>query len=222
MSTPQESVSTAEPRRQRLLDRLGVLLAVLLGLGAVATAFAAYQGEIYSGDSLVSINQSLRSTQESSLRAIEGNQELAKDTAIFLEYVRATRPPPDLELIAYYRESIFDDNLLAGIEWWEDSDALTPFVPENPRYEQPELEEATALAGQARRQFDRAIELDDKGDQFVLYTVLFATSLFLYGIASVSGQLRLKVATMAIGAVVFLLSVGLLAGTYFSGPQPFT
>jgi hypothetical protein len=40
-------------------ERLQVLLAVLLGAAALATAWAAYRGDLYSGDSVILLNQRL-------------------------------------------------------------------------------------------------------------------------------------------------------------------
>jgi hypothetical protein len=208
-----------EERTQRIKDRLEILLAVLLGLAALATAFAAYQGDLYGGDSVVKLNDSVRATAQASQKVIEGNQAFTQDVELFLEFAKLAQRKEDVGVGQYFRDSLMDENMQKALSWWsDDKDAQTPFEEGSP-YVRTEYVEAEKLERQARSDFDLAIDLDNKGDSFMLYTVLYASALFLYGIASVARQLKVRYATMTVGFIIFLLATGMMLNTYFSGPD---
>ena len=193
-------------------DRFDVVLAVLLGLAAVATAFAAYKAELRDGDSIKAFNEGIRATDQASQQVTEGNQQFSQDQAQFLEYAKAAHQD-DTELVAYLRTSLMSKELVAGIEWWENQDdegPNTPFVDENPRYRIAAYEEAERLDSVADRKFETAVDKDDDGDRYTLITVILATALFLYGIASVARVATVKLGTAAAGATIFVVAVVLL------------
>lgn len=192
-------------------DRFDVVLAVLLGLAAVATAFAAYKAELRDGDSIKAFNEGIRATDKASQQTTEGNQQFAQDQAQFLEYAKAAQQD-DTELVAYLRTSLMSEELVAGIEWWENDkgDANTPFVDENPKYAIAAYGEAERLDKQAGQRFEEAVDKDDEGDRYTLITVILATALFLYGIASVARVTTVKLGTAAAGAAIFLIALVLL------------
>jgi hypothetical protein len=146
-------------------DKVEVLLAILLGIAAVATAFAAFKASLIGDEVISNYNQGIRKVDEASQLYNEGNQYLAQDQAVFLEYVKAAQVG-DTELADYIRETLMSEELYNGLGWWEASaDATTPFVPENPDYYLPQFDQAIALDEEVDEHFTAAADADEESDR---------------------------------------------------------
>jgi hypothetical protein len=190
--------------------RWEIMIASLLGLAAIATAFAAYQAELKDGDSIKNFNEGIRSVSDANQAYLEGNQQFVQDQGLFLEYAKAANnDDPDL---AEYMKTLMSKELVAGIDWWQNTknDADTPFVDENPKYSIPAYATGEELTKKTDAQFKSAKQLDEDGDRFTLITVILAATLFLYGIAAVSKNHTVRYGTAGMGFGIFLLSVVLL------------
>jgi hypothetical protein len=204
---PQPQKDENGGQRER---RWEIAIASLLGLAAIATAFAAYQGSLKDGDSINDFNEGIRSVSDSNQAYIEGNQQFVQDQGLFLEYAKAANnDDPDL---AEYMKTLMSKELVAGIDWWQNTknDADTPFVDENPKYSIPAYATGEELTKKTNAQFKSAKQADKDGDRFTLITVILAAALFLYGIAAVSKNHTVRYATAGIGFAIFVLSLGLL------------
>jgi hypothetical protein len=210
------TTESAEPRpangeKNGPSHRWEILIATLLGLAAVATAFAAYQAELNDGDSIKNFNEGIRSVSDANQAYLEGNQQFVQDQALFLEYAKAANN--DDPGLAEYMKTLMSEELRKGIDWWQNTknDADTPFVDENPEYSIPAYATGEQLTKKTDAQFKAARDFDEDGDRYTLITVILAAALFLYGIAAVSKNHTVRYATAAIGGSIFLLSLVLLA-----------
>ena len=112
----------------------------------------------------------------------QGNQTLAQDQQIFIQYATATQENK-VDLSEYLRTSLMRPELVEAVDWWiDDEDAVTPFDEDetNP-YVIAEFAEAEAKQKEAEKLYDEGAEADEVGDQFELSTVLFALTLFFGG-----------------------------------------
>jgi hypothetical protein len=195
----------------RRSHRWDLIIAALLGLAAVATAFAAYQAELKNGDSIKAFNEGIRAVSDSNQAYIEGNQQYVQDQALFLEFAKAANA--DDTGLAEYMTSLMSEELQAGIKWWQrdDVDADTPFVDENPDYSIPAYATGEELLKKTDAKFEQAKDLDEDGDRYTLITVILAAALFLYGISAVSKNWTVRYATAGIGITILVVSVALFA-----------
>lgn len=198
-------------------EKLQIVLAVLLGAAALATAWAAYRGELYSGDSVILLNRSTQTSDRASQAFNAAETVFVQDLNLFTEFAIAAQDPATSDNATYLKETLMRPQLVKMVEWWaETGDEIeSPFVPQDPHFVAPtQSREGRALRQRARQEFTRARELDDAGDEYVLYTVIFAASLFLYGIASVAASRRVLFASMGVGAVLFVAGlIGLISTT---------
>ena len=186
-----------------------IVVASLLGIAALATAFAAYKASLDDGNSLQQYNQGVALTDKASQAYNEGTQELVQDQALFLEYVKAVQTD-DEELAAYVQTSLMSDNLRAAVEWWADQpgdEYQTPFVDENPKYMIESYGVADDLDKQAETAFNLGQRYDNRGDRYTLVTVILAAALFLLGIAAVARAWVIKYGFTFIGAVFLIGSM---------------
>ena len=209
-----------EIRPEGKSERLQILLAILLGLAALATAWAAYRGDLYSGDSVILLNRSTQTTDRASQAFNQAETVFVQDVNLFTQFAVAAQR--DRQTATYLKETLMRPQLVRMVEWWaETGDEIeSPFVSQDPHFTPPgQSLNGRKLRAQAASEFERARELDDTGDSFVLYTVIFAAALFLYGIASVAASRNVMFAAMAIGAVLFVVGVVGLVSTMSGAPK---
>ena len=198
-------------------ETLQILLAVLLGAAALATAWAAYRGELYSGDSVILLNRSTQTSDRASQSFNAAETVFVQDVNLFTQFAIAAQSPATSDNATYLKETLMRPALVKMVEWWAETgdEVESPFVKQDPHFVAPTANpRGRALRDQAREEFSRARELDDTGDEYVLYTVIFAASLFLYGIASVAASRKVMFASMGVGGVLFVAGlVGLVSTT---------
>ncbi len=198
-------------------ETLQVVLAVLLGAAALATAWAAYRGELYSGDSVILLNRSTQVSDRASQAYNAAETVFVQDVNLFTQFAIAAQDPATEDNAAYLKETLMRPQLVKMVEWWAETgdEVESPFVKQDPHFVAPtQSREGRALRTEARAEFRRARELDDTGDEYVLYTVIFAASLFLYGIASVASSRKVLFAAMGVGGVLFVAGlIGLISTT---------
>jgi hypothetical protein len=187
-----------------------VVVAILLGVAALATAFAAYKASLDGGSAIQSYTDGIALTDRSSKANNQGTQELVRDQQIFLEFVKSTQTN-DESLAAYIQTTLMSQNLRSGVEWWADqpdNDKYpTPFTPDNPKYNIAAYAEASKLDQQAKDSFAAGQRHDNRGDRYTLVTVILAAALFMLGIAAVARAWVVKLGFMLLGAAFLVGSL---------------
>ena len=205
----------------RKSEGLQILLAVLLGAAALATAWAAYRGELYSGDSVIMLNRSTQTSDRASQAFNAAETVFVQDVNLFTQFAIAAQDPATEDNATYLKETLMRPRLVRMVEWWSETgdEIESPFVRQDPHFVAPTQDpRGRRLRAQAAGEFRQARELDDTGDSYVLYTVIFAASLFLYGIASVASSRRVLVAGIGVGAVLFVAGLVGLISTSIGAP----
>jgi hypothetical protein len=203
-------------------ERLQVILAVLLGAAALATAWSAYRGELYSGDSVILLNRSTQTSDRASQQFNAAETIFVQDVGLFTQFAIAAQDPATRDNATYLKETLMRPQLVKMVEWWaETGDEIeSPFVKQDPHFVAPsQAPEGRRLRAQAASEFKQARELDDTGDEYVLYTVIFAASLFLYGIASVASSRKVLFSSMSVGAVLFVIGLIGIISTSSGAPK---
>jgi hypothetical protein len=213
---------TGESVRAGLPERLQILLAVLLGFTALLTAWAAYRGDLYGGDSLIRFNEAVQLTDQSGQAYNEFNQNLVEDTNTFLQFAIAAQDDSAKgTATTEYIKTLFRSEFVPAVEWWADKTDKynTPFVAENPEYRSVALSQSEKLDKQAKVKFAEGKNLDDTGDSYVFWTVVLAASLFLFGIAGVTSARAVFWGAAGVGVVLLTVSVIGLIGVTSGAPH---
>jgi hypothetical protein len=191
-------------RRENLLE---LLVAVLLGLAAVATAWAAYQSSQYGGQVLEHFSQANLNISNANAYYSEGDQTYLEDQILFVEYSKAVNQGDD-DLANYLHDSLMSTELASAVDWWQRPENIdtydSPFVDENPNYTISAYDDATALEDDTDAAFKGGQDAGATGDKFSLITVLLAGSLFVLGITNSFRITSMRIATIAIGATLFI------------------
>lgn len=190
-----------------------MIAAILLGLAALLTAYAAWQSANAGGDAVNGCLESNKlTTQAADLNGL-GDQEDATNQALFLQYILAEQAGnPE---ISEYVLGLFNEDAQETVAAWaelpEDESPPTPFHADNPGYTNSAYDEAAELTDQADKAFAAAADSDEKGGKFDIATVFLAVTLFFAGIATLFKEDKIQYA--------LLLAAGLLlaGGTVAQG-----
>ena len=196
--------------RSTFKDRVEQIIAVMLGLAAIITAWTAFQSSQLGDKVQESFSEGIRSSDQASQ---EYNTAIAtdnQDQAIFLEYAKALVSEDEVTA-TYIQESLMSPELAAAVEWWieqpDDTGPDSPFVEENPNWDDSSWNTAADLDVEAQQYFDSARQADADGDEFDLLEVIVTLSLFLFGVASLVRQQKIQVGRAAVGGVILIYSI---------------
>lgn len=188
--------------------RLEAVLAVLLGLGAIMTAFAAYQASLKDGATVKAYNQGIRALSDANTFHNLYSQQVDHHETMFFEWEKA-RKTGDHEMASFIRHQLMEPNLRKALREYDSSDAATP--TETRVYDDSHYREAIRLEKVTKRRFREAQAHDDTGDTYQLAGVVGAVALFFLGVAGVFRSWRMKIPAAVIGTLVLALSGVLLA-----------
>ena len=219
-------IPTAKTQRFGTLfsRNLELVVAILLGLVSIATAYASFQAALY--DSTMAgkyATATTLSTQAESLY-LESNQTYIGDVQLYnsLTDLKIEINSADVEISTLAQEKYdsltfqsVSEELAAAIAEAEQQDLDDPDFYHSPfdtddynEYLYGDYEATDAESEAARAEGDEANALSDR---LTLYTVLMTISLFLLGIAAVVRQVRTQIILSSVAVVIFGISAVLTA-----------
>jgi hypothetical protein len=196
-------MSTASPTKRRL----ELAATVLLALAAVATAWAAYQARVWTGEQASNTAKATATRIEANRVSALANRQLQVDVATFTEWLDA-RAEGRGELADFYRARFRAEFKPAFAAWL----AANPFTAEGapstpfdvPQYSLRAETRADRLEVAAAANSDQAKDANQRSNNYMLGVVLLATALFFAGLSTkLEGETARRV-ILGIGWVVFL------------------
>ena len=187
-------------------NRLELLSVMLLALIIVFTAWSAYQSTLWGGIQtfkLVDVNAANRQAAELNLRQ---GQYTMMDVMIFTQYVNAVNDN-DEKLSDFYFERFRPDFKPAVQAWLDTNPFDNPDAPPHPfvmkEYKRTFAEQAEQKIKIAELKMDEAQQANQNSDNYVLFTVIYASILFLGSIATKFSSVRLNQICFIIGVALF-------------------
>ena len=197
------------------LRHVELIVVIMLGIVATATAYTSFQSGIYGGQSDDKISQSEAAGTEAESLYLEGNQQYVQDSQTIqqLSAYSIAADAGDATASAQYDDLYFigvSEELDAAIQNAAALDESDPGFWHDP---QADEDYQAALFGTYAEQSENSESLrkvgDDlgyNGDLLSLYTTLMAVSLFLLGIAAVLKRPVLQWILIATGGAIFLVT----------------
>jgi hypothetical protein len=182
---------------------------VLLAAATVGSAWCAYQASLWNGEQMRALARADVAQFASSREMSIVNRDTMVDVGTYLNYVAADLRG-DAKFAAFLRAHARPD-FKPALEAWiakgatARADLPNPFAL--PEYRIPELKKVATLDDQAHEAIATANAANESSDGYVLHTVLFALSLFFLGAPSEVRRRGMRRALLALGGVVFLLTV---------------
>ncbi len=198
-------VPTVDPEQRERMNYIELAAALLLGIAAVLTAFAAYKGALAGGDALKGYTTSARTTADANGFYNDYAATYNADQALFLQYQLLVEKN-DAATAAVVKDNLFSAALTTATDAWLAIPAGNgPATPlDTDQYVIESLDSAQQMTATADAQFDEAAKIDDQGDNFDLAAVFLAVSLFFAGIAALFKVRSIQIA-MLIGSGLLLV-----------------
>jgi hypothetical protein len=195
----------------RLLRRIEISTAVLLSVAGLVSAWASYQASLWGGvQASHYAHASAKVTEASRLSIIDG-QLFGTDAMLFMAWIEAAASNDSARMAFFERR--FSPEMHAKFDSWRaqhpgdlralkmDPNAPTQF----PRPEHAEGKAARALQHAADAEFEEGEQANRISDRYVAATVVLSTVLFLGGISPLLNSPRVRMALLALAA---LLGIG--------------
>lgn len=234
-----QNADSAKSRRSKE-DILEIVIAIFLGITALATAWASWIGSLHGGNMSTNYTKSNNLAADGNSRWNEASQSLMQDMQVWnqisdyqVEVLYASENGNDDKLLesAYKIKFICIDNLsqemadLIGydfnfdvdqiIDWVQNDERATvsPFSDED--YVNSYYAEAQEILAESEAVLSEGQSDNTKGDKFNLVTVIYSVVLFMLGIV---GTFRRLPNRMLITAIAI---AGFLFGTIYMFTIPF-
>lgn len=191
--------------------RLEIAAAILLAVTTVATAWSAYQASRWGGLMSIRFNEAgAARTQESQQRS-RANSLTTIDVTVFVQYAEAISE--DNAALSAFLYERFRPEMKAAVDAWLATEPLTnagapPSPFDMPEYRLAASEEADRLLALAEERSADARRANQQSDDYVLLTVIFASTLFFAGISNKFRKPAVTVFLLVIAWALFLGSAG--------------
>jgi hypothetical protein len=207
-------------RQSRLRsNRWEIVIVVLLGLTAVATAWSGYQASLWDGIQSSNYTQASGARTNAAQQRSAANQFRIADLSVFENYIDASISE-NTDLADFYRERFRDEFAVAFTAWIALDPLQNPDAPASPlampEYRLAADQNADDLEARADELFADGESANTNSDVYTLTTLLFAVTLFFGAIAERFDYRRARMALLAIAAI------GLVGGVAVALGQPIT
>jgi hypothetical protein len=196
-----------------ITNRGDVVIALLLGATVIAIGWGAYEAEVAANHADHYFNRSIETLATAHKLELQGDQEVASDEALFLEYER-DRAEGRTKAVVFLRRQVVAPELWNAIRWWErlplSMRPPSPFVDSNPNYRNGYYARGTVLETLAARYLERAQQAEERTLDYTIVSVILTIALFVFGISTQFMVPRVKLGLVVVGAAVFAASVGRL------------
>lgn len=198
-------------------DLLEIVAAILLGLVSVMTTFGAYQAAAWSGKAsdLLSASQQMR---DRNLTEFITSQLTMRDdsaklfAALSLGSELSIYPEREVDLLREQEVilSSASPELAAGWERWVACDFCSDQVPpSSPAYETALFASPMSMQIAGYVADKVADEIEERASWITVAAVVFAIALFLLGVASATGSIRVMATLVVGGALAFTAGTAL-------------
>ncbi len=196
--------------------RAELVATVILSIATVLTAWSAFQATKWGGEMSLQFSAANAARTFSVAASNQAAAQTTIDVTLFAEYAAAVAN--DEDELADFLEARFRDEFRPAFDAWvATSPLVTPGAPASP-FDMPEYElaatvEAAELATTAEEAAGLARDANQRGDNYVLLSVLFASVLFFAGVSTKAGSLRIQVALTTLAGLL-LATAGVIVLTF--------
>lgn len=209
-------------------DRWALVAAIVLSLATLASAWSGYQASRWGGET-VKLNRAATVARFEATRAGDlADRQITIDVMVFSSWLEA-QVAGETALAASFRDRFRDEFVPAFDAWLADSgpdggpdDGGPEALPAGSPFDRAEYvlassTEGDRLLGVAQAQAARADEASQMSDSFVLCAVLYASVLFLAGIAARLRGARAAHVAVGLSVTMFVVAVTFMTALHVAG-----
>jgi hypothetical protein len=196
-----------------------LFIAIVLGLTAVLTAYASWQGSLYDGNQAQTYTEGNAALTDGNERWNEASQLITQDMQTWNEisslrvdqaFAADAGDTDEVERIQYKLDYLMYNSvspeLEAAIEWADaQEDYVSPIEMEG--YGGSYYADAEAKLDEGNAKIEEGNTANELGDKQGLVTVVFAVVLFMLGIASTFSNMRTKFVVMGVSIAALIYGI---------------
>lgn len=187
---------------------------ILLSITTILTAWSSFESSKWGGAMSISFAQASSARVDASRQDGTANRKETIQVALYTQWLQASATG-EMHLMDYLSVR-FPEPLKTAFTAWQAANPNTnPQAPSSPfvmpQYKIPELAAAKGDDTLANQKFALALRQNQRGDNYTLLTVAFASVLFF---AAISGRMKAhrdQWILLGVGLTIFAVAVSLLA-----------
>ena len=197
--------------------RLETVVAVLLGITTLLSAWASWIGHLHGGIQSINFTKSNNTASQGTAEYNLGMQmyladymawTTAKDYYYELELAKVDGDQEKVDLISSKIKTFEEQNaseiLTEGVKWMEANNEDNPF--KMPGMSEKYFASAQATVDQSQEQLEEGKRDNAKGDSYMLVTVIYSLTLFLLGIVGTFKNMPNRIAVLSIAVVCLVFA----------------
>jgi hypothetical protein len=225
-----EDAEIERDARRRLDHRFELFEAIVLSIAAVLAAWTGFQSAKWSGVQANSYSVAGATRVESTRASTLAGQESTADLVSFTSWLQAAENEglladlsatddgytPDPTLVSGFLYERFRPEFKVAVDAWvatrpgTNADApATPFAMKE--YRLAATAQADRLERKAERSASEARTANQRSDNYVLMTIVFATVLFFAGISSKMDTVRARTFLLSVGVLILFTAMVIVA-----------
>lgn len=215
--SPDAPVDRSTPRFNLLFSNTELVIAILLGVVSIATAYASFSASLYGGQMAGSYTTGQNLTTEAESLYLEANQQYTLDSQVWnqLSELAVEIDSTDATVAALandkydtlYFQAVSPD-FDAAIQRANDANEADPTTYTSPLddedYQAALFTPYAETQDKATAAIAQGDDYNSLGDKLTLATVLMAISLFLLGVAAVVRAQKVQFVLMGTAMVIFV------------------
>lgn len=209
------STSPSPQVKTRIEPILEIVVAILLAIAAISTAWSGYQARLWAGTQSVFMGQAGARRTESVRATTQADQLTMLDMLMYNEWIKAYSAGQE-DLQRFY-ERRFRAELRPAFDAWLATDpANNPEAPTGPfvmpEYKVSKAEEAIALEEEAAALFQQGREANEISENYIQTTVFMALVLVFSGFAPRFKWLPVRITVVVIALLFLIFGLTNIAG----------
>lgn len=218
MAEEKKQATEAKEKTPISEEKLEVLIAILLGVTAILTAWAGWVGSLHGGNQATNYTQSNNLSSMGNSMYNEAAQDLMQDMLLWntiydyafdAEIAELNNKPAEAELIQTKIETLIQDNcserFAEAIDWaLAQEEDVSPFDMEG--YVDGYFADANAVLEEADGLLEQGKTDNANGDAYGLVTVIYSLVLFLLGIVGIFKKIPNRVVILVFAGICLVLA----------------
>ena len=218
MAEEKKQATEAKEKTPISEEKLEVLIAILLGVTAILTAWAGWVGSLHGGNQATNYTQSNNLSSMGNSMYNEAAQDLMQDMLLWntiydyafdAEIAELNNKPAEAELIQTKIETLIQDNcserFAEAIDWaLAQEEDVSPFDMEG--YVDGYFADANAVLEEADALLEEGKTDNANGDAYGLVTVIYSLVLFLLGIVGIFKKIPNRVVILVFAGICLVLA----------------
>jgi hypothetical protein len=202
-----------DAKQEALKSTLELVMVIVLSATTILTAWSGFQSSKWGGAMSIDFAEASSARIEASRLDETANIRTSIQVQLWTSWLQEYAVDP--EKAGFLQQRFPEPLATAHADWLATKPTKNADAPDSPfampSYVLPEREQAQAADDRADEKFQEALRNNQRGDNYTILTVLFATVLFFTAMSGRVREIRSQVALLALALVLGVVGIVFLA-----------